>query len=47
MEYEQGKNNLIAQIITGKTNNTTGPDNPAVALPISGAHQTTDHDPIP
>jgi hypothetical protein len=46
-EFEQGEKNLIVQVIIGKIDNTTSPDHPAVALPISGTHQITDHDPIP
>ena len=46
-ENEQGENDSIAQVITVKTDNITSPDNLAVTLPISGAHRTTDHDPIP
>ena len=39
MENEKG---TVTQVITEKTGKITGPDDPAFALPISGAH-----DPIP
>ena len=46
-EFEQGENNSIVQVIIEKIDNTTSPDYPALALPISDAYQKTDHDPIP
>jgi hypothetical protein len=45
-ENEQGGIDSTAQVITGKTD-ITSPDNLAVTLPVSSAHQMTDHDPSP